>query len=134
MANIPSQKDAAVGIEGYMHYWETLDTPENKAFVKAFKEKYDYMPGLLCQQGYVGGKVILKALEATNGNVENEEAFLQALRKVHFVAPQGDFRFDDYQNVIENVYIARVEKKNGEYMNVVIDTIPNVGQFWEPPK
>ena len=42
----------------------------------------------------------------------------------------GRIRFDDYGNSIGNVYIRRVERKDGRLVNVVIKTYPNVSQFW----
>jgi branched-chain amino acid transport system substrate-binding protein len=82
----------------------------------------------------VGGKAVVKALEAVKGKIEDQEAFLKALKAVKFEAPRGPFRFDDHQNVVEPVHICRVEKRGGEYLNVVIDTIPDVDQYWMPKK
>ena len=133
-ANLPAQKDAALGIEGYLQYFETIDTPENKEFFKVYREKYSDIPGSLSEGGYVGGKAVIKALQAVNGKIENQEAFLKALKAMKFNAPRGPFSFDDHQNVIEPVYICRVEKKGGEYVNVVIDKVPDVDQYWMPKK
>jgi len=131
---LPSQKDAALGIENYLHYAFTLDTPENKRFIKAYEKKYNYDPGQFSEQGYVGAKTIVKAIEMVKGKIEDKDAFLKALRSVKFEAPRGPFKFDDYQNVIENVYMRRVEKKDGKYLNVVFDNVPDVSQFWMPKK
>jgi branched-chain amino acid transport system substrate-binding protein len=133
-ANLPAQRDAALGIEGYLQYFETVDTPENKRFFKEYREKYKDIPGSLSEGGYVGGKAVVKALEVVKGKIEDQEAFLKALKAVKFEAPRGPFRFDDHQNVVEPVHICRVEKRGGEYLNVVIDTIPDVDQYWMPKK
>jgi branched-chain amino acid transport system substrate-binding protein len=133
-ANLPSQRDAALGIEGYMQYFETVDTPENKTFYKVYREKYNDIPGSLSEGGYVGGKAVVKALEAVKGNIEDQDAFLKALKAVKFAAPRGPFLFDEYQNVIEPVYICRIEKKGGDYVNAVIDMIPDIDQNWMPKK
>jgi branched-chain amino acid transport system substrate-binding protein len=82
----------------------------------------------------VGGKAVVKALEAVKGKIEDQESFLKVLKAVKFEAPRGPFRFDDHQNVIEPVYICRVEKKGGEYVNAVTDMIPEVDQYWMPKK
>jgi branched-chain amino acid transport system substrate-binding protein len=37
---------------------------------------------------------------------------------------------DAFGNPIENVYIRRVERVNGELQNTVIETFPRVSQFW----
>ena len=133
-AILPSMKEAALGVDNYCHYAPTLDTPENKRFVKAYQQKYGEIPAQLADQGYVGAKAIVKAIEAVKGKVENQEAFLKALKGVKFEAPRGAFKFDDHQNVIFNVYVRRVVKEDGKYFNQVLDTTYNVGQYWTPPK
>ena len=133
-ANLPSQKDAALGIESYARYCIGYDSPENKKFVSEYRKNYRYDPGALSEGGYVGAKFIVKALEAVKGNIENQEAFLKALRSVKIEAPRGPVRFDEHQNVIFNTFIERVEKKDGKYNNVVVDIIPNVDQYWMPKK
>ena len=133
-ANLPAQRDAALGIEGYLQYFETVDTAENKRFFKEYRDKYKDIPGSLSEGGYVGGKAVVKALQEIGGKIESQEAFLKALKGVKFEAPRGPFKFDDHQNVVEPVHIARVEKRGGEYLNIVIDTIPDVDQYWMPKK
>jgi branched-chain amino acid transport system substrate-binding protein len=133
-AVLPSMKDAAVGIKSYHHYADTLDNPENQAFVKAYEAKYKAKPGIFSEQGYVGAKVIAMALEAVKGDIENTDAFLAAMRKVKFNAPRGPFSFDENQNVILPVYIRRVDNVGGKYQNTVLDSIPDVDQDWSPAK
>ena len=72
------------------------------------------------------------ALAAVKGDVENKPAFMAAMRKVHFNAPRGPFRFDANQNGIIEVYIREVRKVGDRYQNVVLDAIPNVDQNWTP--
>ena len=43
---------------------------------------------------------------------------------------RGPVRFDELGNVVGNVYIRKVEKKGGKYVNAVIKTYPDVSQFW----
>jgi branched-chain amino acid transport system substrate-binding protein len=43
---------------------------------------------------------------------------------------RGPVRFDEYGNVVGNVYIRKVERKEGRLVNSVIHTYPNVSQFW----
>jgi branched-chain amino acid transport system substrate-binding protein len=133
-ANLPSQKEAALGIESYARYCIGYDSPENKRFVREYQKKYNYDPGSLSEGGYVGAKFIVKALEAVKGKIENQEAFLKALKSVRFEAPRGPVRFDDHQNVIFNTFIQRVGKKDGKYNNYVVDIIPDIDQYWMPKK
>ena len=42
----------------------------------------------------------------------------------------GRCGFDELGNVVGNIYIRKVEKKDGKYVNAVIKTYPDVSQFW----
>ena len=64
------------------------------------------------------------------GNVENKDAFMKALRAVKVDTVRGPVSFDQYGNVVGNVYIRKVERKEGRLVNTVIRTYPNVSQFW----
>lgn len=133
-ANLPSQKEAALGVESYARYCIGHDSTENKRFVREYRKKYNYDPGSLSEGGYVGAKFIVKALEAVQGKIENQEAFLKALKGVKIEAPRGPVRLDEHQNVIFNTFIQRVEKKDGKYNNIVVSMIPDVDQYWMPKK
>ena len=68
----------------------------------------------------------------SSATVSNNEAFLAALRKVEIPdAPRGPIKLDAYDNPIQNIYVRKVEKKNGELWNTVIHTFPAVSQFWK---
>ncbi|MFC1833781.1 ABC transporter substrate-binding protein [Thermodesulfobacteriota bacterium] len=133
-AFLPSMRNAALGVKNYTHYALTLDNPENKKFVEAYLKKYKEDPSMFSEQGYVGAKVIVDALSAINGKVEDKDAFLAAVKQAKFNAPRGPFKFDKNQNVVENIYIRRVEKVGGKLRNVVTDVIKDVDQNWKPPK
>jgi branched-chain amino acid transport system substrate-binding protein len=133
-ANLPSQKEAALGVESYARYCFGYDSPENKRFTQDYRKKYNYDPGSLSEGGYVGAKFIVKALEAVGGKIEDREAFMKALRTVRFEAPRGPIYFDDHQNVVFNTFIQRVAQKDGKYNNIVVDMIPKVDQYWMPTK
>ena len=57
---------------------------------------------------------------------------MDALRAVKPVdLPRGPVELDEYGNPIENVYVRKVERVNGELQNTVIETFPKVSQFWK---
>jgi branched-chain amino acid transport system substrate-binding protein len=65
------------------------------------------------------------------GNTADAPAFVRAMRAVRITdAPRGPVRFDDRGNPVENIYIRRVEQQGGKLQNTVIQTYPNVSQFW----
>jgi branched-chain amino acid transport system substrate-binding protein len=71
------------------------------------------------------------AIEALHGRVEDSAALLEALRRAKLTdLPRGPVELDEYGNPIENIYVRKVERVNGELQNTVIDTFPRVSQFW----
>ena len=130
-AILPAQGDSAEGVVTCFHWSLALDTPENKRFVSAYTARYKRPPTIYAEQGYVGAQMIARALEAVRGNVEAQEGFLAALRKVEVEAPRGKVRLDAFQNPVHTSYILKVEKKDGALRNVPIASYPNSGQFWK---
>ena len=128
---LPAQGDDAIGVISTFHYSTALDNPENKRFVEAYTAKYKRTPTGMSDQGYVGAQMIAKALEAVKGNIENQEAFLSALRRVEVDAPRGKVKLDAFQNPIHTIYIFKVEKRGGVLQNIPIASYPNTSQFWK---
>ncbi|HYB72686.1 MAG TPA: ABC transporter substrate-binding protein [Candidatus Sulfotelmatobacter sp.] len=126
--------DTALGVVTNYFYVTTLDLPENRRFVQAYRQKYGEEPGIFANGGYMAARVIREAAAPINGDVENTPKFLEALRKVHFDSPRGPFRLDPYQNPIENVYIQKVDRVGGKVANVVVDTLRDVEQYWPKGK
>ena len=130
-SSLPQQGDAAIGIISSHHYSAALDNPQNKEFVANYKDKYDEEPCQFSYQGYLAAKVIVDALEALNGDVNDTEKLLLAIKSVQFNAPGGPFTFHSKtQNVIFNTYIQKTEKIAGKLVNTVIDTIPDADNRW----
>ena len=75
---------------------------------------------------------VVRAIKAVNGDVENKEKFLQALRSIEIPdSIEGPLKLDKYGAVIENQYVRRMEKKGNEYQNTVLETYPMTTQFWK---
>ena len=127
-AYLDQQGDAALGVVTSLHYSPYIDSPENKAFVDAYRAQFGQIPNQFAYQGYIAGRVAAEALAKVQGRVEDKQAFLQALKDVQFVGPAGPFRFHpETQNVILTVYFRRVERlPDGSLGNVVIGKHENV--------
>lgn len=133
-ALLPSEAETALGMTNYLFYTPTLDTPENRRFRDLMKKFMNREPTNYHELGYVTAKVAVEAIRRINGKVEDVPALLAEIRKTNFEAPQGKFRFDEKQNVIFDLHIRRVEKADGKLVNVFVDRIPSVDQFWTPPQ
>jgi branched-chain amino acid transport system substrate-binding protein len=106
----------------------------NTQFVKAYRAKFGKVPSYFSETCYTTGRWINEAAQAVGGKVEDRESFLAALRKVEIPdAPRGPIKLDSYGNPIQNIYVRKVEKKDGELWNTVIHTFPAVSQFWKYP-
>lgn len=123
--------DEATGVITMLHWSAALQTPEAQAFVKKFKDAHNVPPGYRAESAYVTASVIAKALENTKGNPGGAQGLADALRAVKVTdAPRGPISFDQYGGIIQNEYVRKVEKVNGELQNTVIATVPNVSQFY----
>jgi len=131
---LPAQGKAALGIISADIYTPTWETPENRTFVAAFQKKHNVIPSRYADQGYTGARVILEALKAVNGQIEDVPRFLAAMRKVELVTGRGPIKFDAHQQAILNVQIRQVREVKGEIHNVVLEVIPGVDQYWKPKR
>ena len=126
---LPSSGPAALGMYASQPYVYTIDNPQNRKFVQAFRAKYGRDPGGPAEATYVALAAIHQALTATGGNIEDKAKFLEALRHMDLEAPRGHIRFDKYQDVITDVIITRIDKVGDQVVPVVVETIPGVEQF-----
>src|SRR3989441_3309117 len=130
---LPSMGDEALGTISPLIYSGALDTPTNRRFVQEYRKRFGKVPSYFAETNYTSGRWIHEAVKTLNGNVEDREALLAALRKVEIAdAPRGPVKLDSQGNPIQNVYIRKIERnKDGELQNTVIVTIPAVSQFWK---
>jgi len=129
---LPSLGDEAIGGMTPLQYSAALDTPINKKFVAEYRKKYGKVPSYFSETSYTSTRWIAEAAKVVGGDVENREKFLEALRKVEIPdSPRGPVKLDAHGNPIQNIYIRKVEKKDGELWNTVVHTYPAVSQFWK---
>ncbi|XWN30557.1 MAG: ABC transporter substrate-binding protein [Devosia sp.] len=128
--------DRAVGlISVAQNYSQGIDTPQNKAFLDSFIEEYGEVPSYFAEMMFTTGLWAKEAIDAINGNVEDRDAFLAAIRAAEVVGPRGPVKLDEYDNPVQNTYISKVErvehpKLGAVLMNVPVKTIEGVSQFW----
>jgi len=124
--------DAALGIITSQHYSAAHDSAENKQFVADFKKANAGMrPNLVAVQAYDGMHAIYEALKKTNGATDGTQ-LVDAMKGVSFASPRGPVTIDPAtREMIQNIYIRKVEKVDGELYNVEFATIPN---FKDPSK
>jgi branched-chain amino acid transport system substrate-binding protein len=119
---------AVLGVVTSTIYTDTVDNPESKAFVAAYRGKYNDYPDLFSDYGFVAARVIGEALTAVDGDASNKDKLAEAMTTVAFDAPRGRFRFDPVtHNPIQDVYICKgAELEGGRIGNQVIGVVKNV--------
>ena len=124
--------DEVIGHVGALIWAPTLNNPANRAFLSLLEEKIKRPPSYFHAVMYSAGRWIMEAVKSLDGNVEDRERFLAALRKASETTPdpRGPIKLDDYGNPTQNVYIVKVEKVGGKLQNTVVHTYPMVSQFW----
>ena len=78
-------------------------------------------PNFMAVGGYDGMRVIYEALKKTNGKGDGD-ALLAAMKGQIFESPRGPVFIDaQTRDIVQDVYIRKVERKNGELYNVEFD-------------
>jgi branched-chain amino acid transport system substrate-binding protein len=116
----------ALGAITAHHYSAAHDSPENKAFVEAFKKANDGLrPNFMAIGGYDGMHLIYEALKKTNG--AGGAALIEAMKGMSWMSPRGPVTIDPQtRDIVQNVYIRKVERVGNELYNVEFATTPNV--------
>jgi branched-chain amino acid transport system substrate-binding protein len=121
----------ALGILSSCWYSADLDSPTNRKFVANMERVYKVDPGFYAAATYTNGAVLEAAVKAVGGRIEDKNAFMAALRTIKVPdTVRGPVSFDRYGNVVGNVYIRKVVRKGGKFVNAVVRTYPDVSQFW----
>ncbi|MES2536785.1 MAG: ABC transporter substrate-binding protein [Pseudomonadota bacterium] len=118
--------DTALGVVTAFHYSSARNTPTNKKFVDAYKKANNgARPNFMAVGGYDGMHVIYDALKKTNG--ARGETLLNAMKGQVFESPRGPILIDmQTRDIVQNIYIHKVEKVGGELYNVEIDKLTGV--------
>ncbi|MBB5403852.1 ABC transporter substrate-binding protein [Paraburkholderia youngii] len=119
--------EVALGAVTSMHYSAALDNPENRAYVAAFEKANPGMrPNFHSVGAYDGMHLIYAALQATKGDT-NGDKLLAAMKGQKWNSPRGPVELDPQtREMVQNVYITRTERVNGQLFNVSFDKVDAV--------
>jgi branched-chain amino acid transport system substrate-binding protein len=124
---VKSMGDASLGIITAWHYDYNLQTKANQDFVKAYNELAPGpKPSFTSAGGYDGMHVIYEALKKTGGK-SDASLLVAAAKGMAWNSPRGPMSIDpETRDVIQTIYIRRVEKAGGNLVNVDFDKVENV--------
>ena len=130
---IDAMGDAAIGMITTFHYSAAHDSPENKAFLKAYDE---VMPGqgranFMTVAAFDGMAGIYEVVRKLGGNIDADKA-MAVLKGMKINSPRGPIVIDPAtRDVVQTIYVRRVQKIGNRYYNVEFDKFLN---FKDPAK
>ena len=118
--------DAALGAVTAHLYSAAHPSQKNKDFVAAYKKAFNHRPGFMAVGGYDGIHLIYEALKKTGGNADGD-SLIAAMKSMAWESPRGPISIDpETRDIVQNIYIRKVEKVNGELYNVEFATFEAV--------
>jgi branched-chain amino acid transport system substrate-binding protein len=120
-----SMGDAGLGIITVYHYDHNHQSEMNRAFVKAFNADYGRNPNVYSIGGWDGMHLIYEALKKTGGKADGE-SLIAAAKGMAWESPRGPISIDpETRDIVQTVYIRRVEKAGTGTLNVEFDKVEN---------
>jgi branched-chain amino acid transport system substrate-binding protein len=124
---LPAMGDEALNIVTTHHYSVAHESPENAAFLKAFRETNgDLRPNFFAVGGYDGMAAIYEAIRQLDGKVDGDKA-MDVLKRLKLTSPRGPIAIDPAtRDVVQTVYVRRVQRVDGQLRNVEFEAFANV--------
>jgi branched-chain amino acid transport system substrate-binding protein len=124
--DLPGMGDAMLGVVTAGIYSAALNSPTNKAYVAAFEKANGLRPNFISLGGYDGMHLIYEALKKTGGKTD-ADAVVGAMKGMKWESPRGPISIDPQtRDIVQNIYIAKVEKVNGQLYSVPFATFEAV--------
>jgi branched-chain amino acid transport system substrate-binding protein len=118
--------DAALGAVTAHIYSAAHPSQVNKDFVAAYQKAFGARPGFMAVGGYDGIHLIYEALKKTGGKADGD-ALVEAMKGMKWESPRGPISIDpETRDIVQNVYIRKVEKVDGQLYNVEFETFEAV--------
>jgi branched-chain amino acid transport system substrate-binding protein len=123
---LKSVGDTALGIVTVFHYDHNHDSALNREFVKAYRAANNRTPDIYTVGGYDGMHLIYETLKKTGGKADGD-SLIGAAKGMKWESPRGPVAIDpETRDIVQTVYIRRVEKVGGNLVNVEFDKVENV--------
>jgi branched-chain amino acid transport system substrate-binding protein len=123
---LPAMGDAVIGAITAHLYSADHNSAKNKAYVAAFKKANNFRPNFMSVGGYDGMHLIYEALKKTGGKSDGD-SLIAAMKGLAWESPRGPISIDpETRDIVQNIYIRKVEKKDGELYNVEFATFDAV--------
>jgi branched-chain amino acid transport system substrate-binding protein len=122
--------DKATGVKSFTYWAEGRDSAAVKTFVDAYEKAHEEIPSLYAAGSYLMAQITAETLTKTDGKVD--DSFITTASGLTFDdSVYGPISFDEYNNVVGNVYVTEVKPRgDGAFWNVPVQTFEKSSQFW----
>src|SRR5215212_929439 len=123
---LPGQGDVMLGVITAHNYSAAHNSEMNKKYVAEFKKANNFRPNFISTGGWDGMHLVYEALKKTNGDTDGEK-LVAAMKGFKWESPRGPISIDpETRDIVQNIYMRKVEKVNGELFNVEFATFEAV--------
>jgi branched-chain amino acid transport system substrate-binding protein len=131
---LPNMGDVPLGVVTAGNYSPVANRPANKEFLAAWNKAYGdkATPNFMSVGGWDGMAAIFTVIKELKGDIDPDKAMAILKGWKNPMSPRGPISIDpETRDIIQNIYIRRVEKVDGKLANVEFDTIPDVKDPWK---
>lgn len=118
---------AAEGVMTTLHYSDSLDTPKNNAFRKAFATTFKLQPDVYAVQGYDAAQLLMLGANAVKGDLSNKKALYAAMNGVTIDSPRGKWKMSPSHNPVQDIYLRQVVGKENKVLGVAAKQLADSG-------
>jgi len=125
--------DPAIGTITMHHYSAAGDRPANKAFVAAYQAEFGAKeePSFVVADAYDAMAALYHVVIAQHGNIDPDKT-MELLKGWKYDSPRGPIEIDpETRDIVQNEYLRRVDKVDGQLRNTELETIPMVKDPWK---
>jgi branched-chain amino acid transport system substrate-binding protein len=123
---LPGMGDQVIGTVTAHLYSASHPSQMNKDFVAAFEKANNFRPNFMAVGGYDGMHLIYEALKKTGGKSDGD-SLVGAMKGMQWESPRGPISIDpETRDIVQNIYIRKVEKVNGQLYNTEFATFEAV--------
>lgn len=131
---LPAIGEDALGAISAWHYSPNLATPENQRFVAAYQRKYrdGSLPTFQIVAAYDGMRLIGEVVAKLGAKFDSDQAMAVIRGWSTEASARGKILIDpEERDIVQNMYIRRVERLPNGLGNVAFETIPMVKDPWK---
>ncbi len=125
---LEAQGADADGVMTTLHYADSLNTPKDNAFRKAYATAYKLQPDVYAVQGYDAAQMLGIGLAAVKGDTAKKAEIAAALEKATIDSPRGPFTISKSHNPVQDFYLRQVGGKENKSVGIASKALADPGR------